>query len=215
MDKIRAILLGMTGFGNDAFNVLIQHPLINLVGVFTPPSLPGPFPHYPCEKLGEVATRNKIPLYEGRIFKNEETRQLISDLAVDLIVVSTFDQIIPQNIISIPHMGVINVHASLLPKYRGPTPTLWVLANGEKETGITVHFIEDERIDAGRIIAQGKMKILPSHTDGRLRQELAKLSEEVLIKALHLIQKKDKTKFLLQNEPDASYYPKYSNSKSK
>ena len=81
----------------------------------------------------------------------------IKKLSPDIIIVSSFNQIIPKPIISIPKLGVINIHPSLLPKYRGATPTVWALMNGEKETGVTIHFIEDERIDNGNIITQSRL----------------------------------------------------------
>ena len=209
MDKIKVVLFAMTGFGNRAFRALMEAPFVELMAVITPKGENKPFPHYKCRRLQEVVTDEGIALYEGLILKEESAHEFIKTLLPDLIVVSTFRQIIPKNIISIPRLGIINVHPSLLPKYRGPTPIYWVLANGEKKTGVTVHFIEDETVDSGRIITQLILDILPSDTDAVLRKRLAMLSEKALIKALRLILKKDRKKFPLQNETEATYYPKY------
>jgi len=140
--------------------------------------------------------------------KDKITVEIIKNLSPDLIVVSSFNQIITQSIINIPKLGIINIHPSLLPKYRGATPTVWALLNGEKETGITIHFIENERVDCGRIISQAKLKIEPGDTDGSIRCKLAKLSEKVLIKAIRLISREGKEIFLGQNELEATCYPK-------
>ena len=157
MDKIRAILFGMTGFGNNALEVLLKHPSIRIIAVFTPEKEAGPFPYYECEKLQDAVLRSGIALYEGLHFEGEKTYDIIKKLSPDIIIVSSFNQIIPKPIISIPKLGVINIHPSLLPKYRGATPTVWALMNGEKETGVTIHFIEDERIDNGNIITQSRL----------------------------------------------------------
>lgn len=208
MEKIKAILFGMTGFGNNALEVLLNHPSIATIAVFTPERQAGPFPYYECEKLHDAVLRSGVALYEGLNFKDEKTYDLIKKLSPDLIVVSSFNQIIPKSIISIPKLGMINIHPSLLPKYRGATPTVCVLLNGEKETGITIHFIENEQIDCGRIISQTTLKIEPDDTDGSIRRKLAKLSEKILIKAIHLILSKNREIFPKQNEAEATYYPK-------
>lgn len=208
MDKIRAILFGMTGFGNHALEVMINHPSIKTIAVFTPERQVGSFPYYECEKLQDAVLRNKISLFEGLNLKDEKTYDLIKKFSPHIIIVSSFNQIIPKPIISIPNLGVINIHPSLLPKYRGATPTVWALLNGEKETGITIHFIENEQIDCGQIILQTKLKIESNDTDGSIRRKLAKLSEKALINAIHLILSEDREIFQKQDESEATYYPK-------
>jgi len=208
LDKIKVILFAMTGFGNNAFKVLKRQPFIELIGVFTPKRKETPFPYYKCRKIQDEVIDNGIALYEGSILKETKACELLRALSPDLIVVSTFRQIIPEDIISIPKLGIVNIHPSLLPKYRGPTPTHWVLANREKQTGITIHFIEDERIDSGRIIAQRRLDILHSDTEGILRKKLAALSEKALVDALLLVMKEDRKAFIAQDEKKASYYPK-------
>ncbi len=208
MDRIKAILFAKTGFGNNVFKAMQTHPLIKLIGVFTNRREEKPFPYYECEKLHDAVIKANIQLYEGVSFKKKEAQDAIKRLSPELIVVGSFDQIIPDDIISIPRFGVINVHPSLLPKYRGATPTAWVLLNGEEETGVTVHFIEDSNIDSGRIIAQARLNINHSDNDGILRYRLAVLSEDVLLDAINMILTTDKTRFTTQNEAEATYYPK-------
>jgi methionyl-tRNA formyltransferase len=199
----------MTGFGNGAFHVLSKMRNVDLVAVFTPKRPAMSFPYFRCLHLAEVVSRHKgIQLFEGISVREEKTCEIIQKLCPDLMVVSTFNQILSKNILSIPKLGVINIHPSLLPKYRGPTPTVWVLMNGERETGVSAHFIEDERIDSGRIITRSKLKIHASDTDGTLRQRLASLSEKVLVEAIRLVFRKEKESFPKQLESGASYYPK-------
>lgn len=208
MEKIKTILLGMTGFGNNALGVLSRHPFFELVGLFTPPRQNAHFPYYKCKKLHDMAVDMGIDIYEGLLLRDDKTYELINKLSPELIAISSFNQIVPKSIISLPRFGVINVHPSLLPKYRGATPTVWALMNGEQETGVTVHFIEDEGLDNGRIVSQAALKIEPIDNDGVLRQKLAVLSEKVLRDALNQILSKDKDLFPQQDESEATYYPK-------
>lgn len=206
--QIKVILFGMTGYGNNALKVLMEKPYIEIIGVLAPKKPDAPYPYYKCEKLHDVVIKEGFALYEGLNLKDKNNTLLIESLSPDLIVVGSFNQIIPVDIISIPKLGVINVHPSLLPKYRGATPTVWALINNEEETGVTVHFIENEKVDSGRIVLQAKLKIKPSDTDGSLRFRLAELSEKVLSEAIDLILTKDKKTFPQQDESRATYYPK-------
>ncbi len=210
MDRIRAILFAKTGFGNNVLKVMQRDSLIELIGVFTNRREEKPFPYYECEKLQDAVTKANILLYEGLSLKKKETQDAIKRLSPELIMVGSFDQIIPDDIISIPRFGVINMHPSLLPKYRGATPTVWALLNGEEETGVTVHLIEDSKIDSGRIIAQTRLKIEATDNDGTLRYRLALLSEEVLFDAINMVLTADKRGFAVQDEAVATYYPKRS-----
>ncbi len=208
MDKVRVLLFAMTGFGNNVLTVLTRQPFVKILGVFTSEREVKPFPYYECEKLHDLITKSGITLYEGLKLKEERVHQFIKTLSPDLILISSFNQILPKAIITIPRIGIVNLHPSLLPKYRGATPTVWALLNGEKETGMTAYFIEDEKIDCGRIITQEKIKIKPSDNDGTLRRRLAKLSEKVLIDTLSLVLKQPKEIFPLQDESEATYYRK-------
>jgi len=198
----------MTGFGNNALKVLSETYFANLLGVFIPKRQAAPFPYYDCKKIEDEATIRGIPLYENFLLREESAYKLVKNLSPDLIVVSSFNQILPTTIISIPKYGAINIHPSLLPKYRGATPTTWALVNGEDETGVTAHLIENEKLDQGMIISQAKLKIDPSDTDGILRRRLSLLSEKVLSEALNSVVTKDKKDFIVQNEAEATYCPK-------
>jgi len=198
----------MTGFGNSAAQALIKRKDIDLVAIFRGKRQDNPFPYYHCEHLYALALRKRISLYEGLRLKEANSLYIIRSLTPDLIVTSTFNQIISIEIIDIPKYGVVNVHPSLLPKYRGATPTVWALLNGEKETGVSIHFIENEKIDSGKIIQQSKIKINSDDTDGTLRFRLAELSKNTLSKAIDLILANDKSTFIPQDEEKASFFPK-------
>jgi len=208
LDKIKVLLLAMTGFGNNALETLLKMRSVEVVGVIIPKGRRHFFPYYKCEQLQDNVKNIGMPMFEVDTLWDKKIKEKIRRMSPDLIVVATFSKIIPKDVISIPRFGVINIHPSLLPKYRGATPTVWALINGEGETGVTAHFIEDEKIDSGRIISQSKLKIRPSDTDGRLRHKLSMLSKKVLKKAISLVLAKDKKYFSPQNETYAASYPK-------
>lgn len=200
----------MTGMGNSALEALTEHAQISLAAVFTSKRRERSFPYYHCDHLYEAAGRKGIDVYEGLRINEASTFEIIRSLCPELIVVCTFNQIITSEIIQLPKYGAINVHPSLLPQYRGPTPTVWALLNGEEKTGVSVHLIENEAIDSGRILLQSELKILPQETDGMLRFRLAELSKGTLSDAIELILTKQKVDFPLQDESQATYFPKRS-----
>ena len=206
--KINVILFGLTGFGNSAFEALMQNSDIELKAVFTNQKPVNEFPYYHCIKLHDVVRKYNIPLYPGIRLSDSSSYEIIKDIDPDLIVVSTYNQRIPQEIIDLPRYGVINFHPSLLPKYRGATPTFWAIANGETESGITAHFIENELFDTGRIVLQNKVDISPFETDGLVRKRLSSLVFTMMSKTINLILSNDKKSFLLQDEREASFFSK-------
>jgi methionyl-tRNA formyltransferase len=123
----------------------------------------------------------------------------------DIITLTAYGKILPGNIINLPPLGTINVHGSLLPKYRGAAPVQWALINGETETGITIMQM-DEGIDTGDILLQDRIPIGPADTAGTLSVKLAALGGAALGKALDLL-RRDKLKPVKQDEKLASFAP--------
>ncbi|MFQ6614049.1 MAG: methionyl-tRNA formyltransferase, partial [Fidelibacterota bacterium] len=102
--------------------------------------------------VGEEAHRMHLPLYPVENLKSAETHQLLADLQPDLLAVVAY-RILPKSILSIPRIGAINLHASLLPRYRGAAPIQWALIHGDAETGVTTFLIQP-KVDVGRILLQ-------------------------------------------------------------
>jgi methionyl-tRNA formyltransferase len=123
----------------------------------------------------------------------------------DIIVVVAFGQVIPKNILAIPKIATINVHASLLPKYRGPAPIQWAIINGELETGVTT-MLMDEGLDTGDILLSSKIKIFSDDTSGTLHDRLADLSANLLIQTIESIETGDITP-ISQDHTQATYAP--------
>src|SRR5712692_5374337 len=112
--------------------------------------------------------------------------QQVQLLGVDLIVVAGFPRILKRALIDVPRLGCINVHPSLLPRYRGPEPCYWVLANQENTTSVTIHHV-DEGIDTGDILLEGKLEIRPNETEITLGQRVARVAGELLREAIPLL----------------------------
>ncbi len=154
----------------------------------------------------ETALKHDLPLEQpDKVRHNEALTSLIRSLRPEAIVVVAYGRILPREIIDIPKHGCINVHASLLPKYRGAAPMQWALLNGEKTTGITIMKI-NERLDAGEIILQEKVKIEENDNTPSLSRKLFDRGGKLLAKALKQIEQ-GKAKFAVQNEAEATNAP--------
>lgn len=129
-----------------------------------------------------LAEKNNIPVYEPRKF-DESAIELLRAQNPDLIILVAFGKILPKAALEIPRLGAINIHPSLLPKYRGPSPIQNALLNGEKITGTTV-MLMDADVDTGDILAQQEISIDPDETYPELEKKLADLSSKLLLNTL-------------------------------
>lgn len=137
----------------------------------------------------ELALQHDLPVYQPVRVRAEEFLQKVRELEPEAIVVAAFGQILPKALLEIPPCGCINVHASLLPKYRGAAPIQYSIIDGEKETGVTIMQM-DVGIDNGDILLQEKLPITPEDTGGSLFDKLAILGGELIIEALNKIENK-------------------------
>lgn len=129
-----------------------------------------------------------------------------NNIQPDLFIVVAYGKIIPENILNIPKLGCINIHYSLLPKYRGASPVESIILNGDAETGVTIQKMEF-KMDSGPIVAKEKVKILPDEKASELRTRLIKIGGELLVKTLpNFIN--GKTKEISQNENEATFCKK-------
>ncbi len=135
----------------------------------------------------EAAIAHGIRIYQPERLRNPECVEYLRLIWADIIVVAAYGQILPKEILEMPPYGCINVHASLLPKYRGASPIQWALINGEKTTGVTIMRM-DEGLDTGDMIRQHEIEISPHETGGSLFERLAKVGAEACVKALEDIE---------------------------
>ena len=133
--------------------------------------------------IKEAALKHNLNIYQPIRVRKPEFIQIIRDLEPEVIVVAAFGQLLPKELLDIPPYGCINVHASLLPKYRGAAPIQAAIINGEEKTGVTIQHM-DVKIDTGDIILQESIPIADDETGGSLYEKLARLGAELLVKAL-------------------------------
>ncbi|AGW85834.1 Methionyl-tRNA formyltransferase [Blattabacterium sp. (Nauphoeta cinerea)] len=184
----------------------------NIVGIITSPD--NPFFKNKGEKaftpVKIYALENNIPFLQPKNLRNHFFLENLKLWNADIQIVVAF-KILPKEIWNLPKMGSFNLHASLLPQYRGAAPINWVIINGENKTGLTTFFIE-EKIDSGRILLQKEIEIKKEETAGELEDKLKKISGDVVIQTLENIIK-NKIKPIYQNNIDSSllkYAPKIS-----
>ena len=157
----------------------------DVCGVFSQPDRPVGRHHDKLQPtpVKEYAQSQNIPVYQPEKLRDGTALALIQELAPDLIVVAAYGRILPDDILALPPKGCINVHSSLLPKYRGAAPINWAILNGETETGVTImHMAHD--LDAGDIILQERTPIDPAETAAQLYDRLAVMGGELVVKAV-------------------------------
>jgi len=183
---------------------------IEISAVFTRPAKPFGRGRGLCNPpIKEYADKNKIPLYQYDSFINHQIAyKRLKDISPDLIIVADFGLIIPSEILKLPLLGCLNIHPSLLPKYRGPSPVSSALLNEKKFTGVTI-MVMDEGVDTGPIIIQKKIEFLPQENAKNLTERLFRIGA-YLLGDIILLWKTGKIKAIPQDESNATYSKKLS-----
>lgn len=183
---MRIIFMGTPEFAVPSLEKIISDGH-EVTAVFTQPDKPkGRGYHLTPPPVKEAALNHGIKVYQPLTLKDDETMSIISEIAPDCIVVVAYGRILPQSVLEIPKYGCINVHASLLPRYRGAAPIQWSVINGEEETGVTTMFMA-KGLDTGDMILKGKTKIGENETFGELHDRLMEIGAETLSKTLALL----------------------------
>ena len=177
-----------------------------VVGVYTQPDRPKNrgmklFP----SPVKEVALAHKLPVFQPENFREEETVKQLAELKPDVVAVVAYGRILPQKVLDVAPLGFINIHASLLPKYRGSAPYQWAVLDGLQETGVSAMYLCRE-MDAGDVIDVAKTPIDPNETAGMLLDRLAVLGAELLSSTLSKVEKGE-AKGIPQDESQVCYAP--------
>jgi len=183
--RMRLVFCGTPQFAVPTLKLLLAQRDFELLAVITQPDRPRGRGHeVTFSPVKEVAIAAKIPVYQPEKIRAPEIQGLLEKLAPDFVVIIAYGQIIPARLLSIPRHGWINLHASLLPKYRGAAPVNWAIVNGETRTGLTTMRI-DAGMDTGEILLQRELVIGPAETApelaARLSQAGAPLMQETLL----------------------------------
>ena len=158
-----------------------------ICGVLTQPDKPRNRNKVTYSPVKECALAHGIPVYQPLTAKDAETQALVESLHPELTVVVAYGQILPQKLLDVPKFGSVNVHASLLPKYRGAAPIQWAVLDGEAETGVSLMYMT-RRLDAGDVIATARTAIGAEETAPELWDRLAKLGGELLVATIPHLQ---------------------------
>ena len=156
----------------------------DVVGVYTQPDRPkGRGMKLVASPVKEVAVAAGIPVFQPENFREDASVEALRALQPDICAVVAYGRILPQKVLDVPGLGCINIHASLLPKYRGSAPYQWAVLDGQKETGVTAMYLVRE-MDAGNMIEVSKTPIGENETAGELLDRLAELGAALLSRTL-------------------------------
>jgi methionyl-tRNA formyltransferase len=201
--SLRIIYMGTPEFAVPALELLIQNNW-NVVGVITAPDKPkGRGQKLIPSPVKEAALKHGLHILQPTNLKSPEFQDELRALKADLQIVVAF-RMLPEAVWDMPPIGTFNLHASLLPNYRGAAPINWAIINGEKETGVTTFFLKHE-IDTGSIIFQEKVAILPEDDLGSLYEKLMDLGANLVLKTVEAIAA-DEVVALPQDESKAMHH---------
>src|SRR5574341_1452280 len=180
---MRIVFMGTPDFAVPSLEALLKSG-DQVVGVITQPDRPkGRGQTLTPSPIKLIAQREELPLLQPTKMKDPAFLEALASWKPDIIAVVAFGRILPSAVLKLPPRGCINVHGSLLPKYRGAGPIQWAIINGETETGITTMFM-DEGMDTGAILLQDRIAITPEDTAGTLSPRLAELGAHLLIETI-------------------------------
>lgn len=202
---MRIAFLGTADFAVPCLQKLHQRGH-EIVGVVTQPDRPrGRGKQLAPPPVKIAAVELGLEIFQPERIKEEDSIDKISSWKPDCLVVVAYGQLLPKELLAIPPMGCVNVHASLLPKYRGGAPIHRAIIDGQKETGVTIMLVNEE-LDAGDIILQKGREITSNMTVGELHDKLSADGAELLLEALQLMGE-GKANMLPQKEAEATYAP--------
>jgi methionyl-tRNA formyltransferase len=182
------VFCGTPRFAISSFKKILSDPNFEILGVFTQPDRPrGRGNEVSFSPIKEAALAAAIPVHQPEKIRAPEIEQQLRALAPDIVVIIAYGQIIPARLLQIPRLGWINLHASLLPKYRGAAPIAWAIAKGESVTGNTTMRI-DAGMDTGEMLLQQELAIGPDETTPELAARLAEAGAELMAETLHGLQ---------------------------
>jgi len=183
---MRIVFMGTPEFALPSLKILLDNHY-DITSVVTAPDKPaGRGLRVQQSPVKQFALQHELPVLTPERMKDLQFVEQLKSLQPDLFVVVAF-RILPKEVFTIPTYGAFNLHASLLPKYRGAAPINWAVINGEKETGVTTFFLQ-EAVDTGNVILQARVPIGPDETAGELHDKLAEVGAEIVLHTVRLIE---------------------------
>ena len=184
---MRIVFMGTPDFAAASLEKLIREQF-GVVGVFTQPDKPkGRGMEMSCSPVKELALKHGLPVFQPAKMRDGTALQIVRELNPDILVVVAYGRILPDDILAVPKFGAVNVHGSLLPKYRGAAPIQWAVLNGDKTTGVTTMYLAHD-MDAGDVIYTEETEIGEFETAGELFDRLMVMGAQLLDKTLRDIE---------------------------
>ncbi|MEA9412926.1 methionyl-tRNA formyltransferase [Flavobacterium sp. PL02] len=200
MEKLRIIFMGTPEFAVGILDTIIKNNY-NVVGVITAADKPaGRGQKIKYSAVKEYALANNLPLLQPTNLKDEDFLSELKSLNANLQIVVAF-RMLPKVVWEMPSLGTFNLHASLLPNYRGAAPINWAIINGETKTGVTTFFIDD-KIDTGAMILSSETEIEPTENAGQLHDRLMQLGSETVIETLQAIESGNVTTIIQEDNAE-------------
>lgn len=199
---MKIVFMGTPDFAVPTLKALISRHQVAAV-VTQPDRKKGRGKKVQYSPVKETALEYKIPVYQPNRVKEEEFQSALREIAPDVIVVAAFGQILPESILNLPKYGCINVHASLLPRYRGAAPIQWAVINGEKESGVTIMYME-KGLDTGDMLGKTVVPIEEKETGASLHDKLAQAGGPLLLEILDQIEKGSAVR-IKQKDEESTY----------
>ena len=204
--KLKVVFMGTPEFALPGLQFIYKN--FDLVGCYTQPSKPSgrgqKISHSPVKNF---CIKNNIPVFTPENFKDESEIDRLKKINCDVLVVAAFGIILPKDVLTIPRFGALNIHASLLPAWRGAAPIQRAILAGDKKTGITIMQM-NEKLDAGEIILQKEIKIKEKNTAQEIHDLLAKTGSSLINEVLKKLEKNQKIESIPQNEGKVTYAKK-------
>ena len=184
---MRVVFMGTPDFAAASLKKLIKEDF-DIAGVFTQPDKPkGRGMEMAFSPVKEVAIAHNLPIFQPEKMRDGTALGIVKELNPDILVVVAYGRILPDDILAVPEYGAVNVHGSLLPKYRGAAPIQWAVLNGDTVTGVTTMYLAHD-MDAGDIIYTAETEIGEFETAGELFDRLMDMGAELLVKTLRDIE---------------------------
>ncbi|PYU26274.1 MAG: methionyl-tRNA formyltransferase [Acidobacteria bacterium] len=203
---MRIVFCGTPEFAVPTLRELLANPEFVVEAVVTQPDRPrGRGQRASASPVREVAAEANARLYQPESIKSEEAREFFANLKPDIAVIIAYGQIIPRRLLEIPPLGWMNLHASLLPKYRGAAPIAWAIINGERQSGLTTMRL-DPGLDTGPILMQRELEIGSDETAPELARRMAGLGAPLVVESLLKLDRKEIAP-IPQDSTQASYAP--------
>ncbi len=185
---MRVIFMGTPDFAVPSLQALLDRG-DDICAVFTQPDKPKGRGHkLQPPPVKELALRHSLPVLQPDTLRDEAVQESIAELEPDAIIVVAYGKLLPSKVLSVPRLGCINVHGSLLPKYRGAAPIQWAVINGEKTAGVTTMFMA-EGMDTGDMLLKSETEIGPEETAGELFDRLKLMGAKLLTETLDKLER--------------------------